>query len=68
MQTEIKKGENVSIEPRWYHIFLILTVLPAWILLAVATVLILIADFILLDTHHTTVKIEPKWKNKKDAA
>jgi hypothetical protein len=46
--------------PRWYHLLLPLTVPVAYVILLLSALGLLVADWLMLNTHHTELHVNPK--------
>lgn len=46
--------------PAWKHVVIHFTFIPAWIALWVSSLFAMLADFLLLDTHHIEISAKPK--------
>ena len=56
----IRRGDPEYYRPRWYHVFLLVTA-PVGIALAYLVMpVIVLANYLLMDTQHFTYKVEPK--------
>jgi hypothetical protein len=55
-----QKGDRQHYQRGFRHLLLSLTFIPGFLLLLVAGLIARAADLLLLDTHHITLKAEPK--------